>query len=172
MRWSSIVLAALAAPRIAAACGSTDHSAGVSPGLTLAHAEDGKLSGVVVGGEVSVFELSEPGSCEGGQAAALDLWGPSPSWIGGYVDGVYDFANHATRVTIGPEIGESVFGIDGGLVVEHRGSDTSTGFAIRPVLAFGYGELFLRYEDVGGDSRVESGLLVKWPIIGRPRGWR
>jgi len=143
----------------------------VSPGITAAAAQSSNEDHghVVLGGELSLFELwSPPRDGQGGAAAAYaaasgDGLNPHARWAGAYVDGVYDFGTDATRFTVGPEAGMNVVGIDGGLVVARRGGKTSAGFAIRPVFALGFVQFFARYERVGGDNVLEIGGLLKWP---------
>ncbi len=161
------VAAVLATTRIAAACddsGSTTPM--ISPGIVIGTASTEQGHGdFIFGAELSRFRLSESAACAGDGAPSPSMGWSTTTWVGGYVDGVYDFANHAARVTLGPEVGTEVVGIDGGLAVEATADQVHVGFALRPVLTFGYVQLFFRWEELTAvGSQYEAGTLLKWPV--------
>ena len=106
--------------------------------------------GLVTGVEVSAFHIDE------------DRY-----WVGGYADGVRDFGTDAWRLSVGPELGLSMFGIDAGYVLQRTEGETRHGFAVRPMFTLGLLALFCRVEHLrGGDPTTfaEVGLLAKLPF--------
>jgi hypothetical protein len=162
-----ILLAVAASSRIAAACDDDNRSQTMlSPGILLGigGGDPQHHAGFLLGGELSVFRLSSESDCSNG-APSTSLGIPSATWVGGYLDGDYDFGNHSGRVTLGPEVGWELFGIDGGLAVQRGDNRTNAGLAVRPVITFGYVQLFARYEYFAGvGARGEVGALLKWPM--------
>jgi hypothetical protein len=164
--WIAAAFASSFAARPADACSTEPDRDGVSPGITLGGAGWGKgTGGFVLGGEVSFFRLSNSEE----HCGAPKIPDPDYKWIGGYVDAVYDFGLHATRVTLGPELGSNIVGIDAGIVVGSQNGRTITGVAIRPALTFGYFDMYVRYErlfdDPMGNNLIEVGFLIKWPHL-------
>lgn len=124
-------------------------------GLTLGaglHPEE--EHGVVLGGEVSAAYLS-----------VRDLmW-----WAGAYADVLYDFGTEATRFSVGPEVGLSVFGLDVGyLGVVDDQDGYASGLQVRGVVTIGFMAVYGRwghvFGDVGEHDFGEVGLLIKAPI--------
>jgi hypothetical protein len=88
-------------------------------------------------------------------------------WWGFYADAVRDFASERTRLSIGPEIGDGILGIDGGYVVELGGERVRHGFAIRPLLSVGIimiGGRIVHFDAREEETLGEIGLLFKFPI--------
>jgi hypothetical protein len=119
-------------------------------------------SGLLVGGEVSLFKLN------------LDIeisrnndTKPDPTyWIGGYADAVHDFGANTTRFSIGPEIGYGLFGLDGGYLFE-AGEQDHHGLTVRGAITVGFVAVYARYSRVFGaddPNRGELGLLFKVPL--------
>lgn len=161
------LLAVVATTHIAAACdddGSTTEM--FSPGILLGAAgSDGSHGDFILGAELSLFRLSESAACAGNGAPSPSLGLSRTTWVGGYLDGDYDFSTHAVRFTLGPEVGTEVVGIDGGLAVEAEAGKVHVGFALRPVLTFGYVQVFFRGEELTAvGSQFEGGVLLKWPM--------
>jgi hypothetical protein len=87
-------------------------------------------------------------------------------WLGGYVDGAYDFGQSAAMVTAGPEFGYAFFGVDGGLAAHFDDGGTSLGPQGRLMFSAGLFTLFGRYtylvepeEHIG-----QAGVIFKLPI--------
>lgn len=119
---------------------------GASVGARFA-GEDG--AGLLLGGEVSLVSQN------------VNFF-----WFGAYVDGVYDFAAEGTRISLGPELGWSAFGLDAGYVFESGPGRQTHGVAVRPMLTIGLASLYVRGVQQFGDSDrfVELGLLFKYPV--------
>jgi hypothetical protein len=92
-------------------------------------------------------------------------------WGGGYVDAVWDTAAGRGRVSVGPEIGYMVFGVDGGLVTQFGGGEVRLGGCVRPMLTIGVISLYVRLTFVPSDPEVdqttEIGILLKYPLHGK-----
>ncbi len=87
-------------------------------------------------------------------------------WLGGYADIVAEPSSEAVRVSVGPEIGMAVLGIDGGYVRELGGAKRH-GFAVRPMLSLAFTTLAFRighFPGEKGGSYGELTLLVKVPF--------
>ena len=114
-------------------------------------------SGLVIGGEVSV---ARPPPSLGSGASGL--------WYGGYVDCLYDNAGPgAMRVSLGPEIGWTVLGLDGGLFVETDfNRSPRLGLVARPMLALGIVDVYSGFGAYagGGGYFFDVGVLLKLPI--------
>jgi hypothetical protein len=157
-----LLLAALLASIVsvsARSAGATDRVV-VPVGMNVGGAlHSGSASGgAIIGAEVSVVQYE-----------ASSGWFKTPEeWHGGYVDFLYDGGTGRTRLSIGPEIGNSIFGIDGGFVAAFGGGRLHPGFAVRPMLTLGIIALVVRIGDVPGDSVTgryeEIGLLLKYPF--------
>jgi hypothetical protein len=99
------------------------------------------------------------------------------NWVGGYVDVGRDFAAERTRLTVGPEIGSALLGVDAGYALELGGEKARHGFVVRPLLSLGIIMLGGRFGRLYGDSDEtfgELGLLFKFPIelsVDRTSGW-
>lgn len=93
----------------------------------------------------------------------------SDDWfVGGYVDTAFDFSSESARISLGPEIGYSLFGVDGGYVLSigYEGQ-VDHGVTVRLFVTCGY---FVAYGRVGhlfggaGHTWSEWGFLLKLPI--------
>jgi hypothetical protein len=94
--------------------------------------------------------------------------GPLRHFRGGFADYLYDQGSRSHRITLGPEIGWYMFGLDAGATVELDGERTRFGvrpriFASLPFVSF-YGGECIRL--TGGNHRfvTEIGVLLKYPI--------
>lgn len=120
---------------------------GPSAGASFQHPEGG---GFTLGGEVSAV-------------AATDSY----LWYGAYVDGLYDFGASETRLSIGPEFGYLIFGVDGGYLLAASAEGQRHGVSVRPLLTFGlvaaYSRLGVLFGD-RGDTFGEAGVLLKLPL--------
>jgi hypothetical protein len=108
-------------------------------------------NGAVLGAEASIVHLSR------------DVF-----WAGGYVDALHDTSWGAQRISIGPELGAAIFGIDGGYLMQIDHGSIEHGFVVRPLITFGVLALYGRYGHLfigdGRDDFGELGLLLKYPI--------
>lgn len=87
-------------------------------------------------------------------------------WLGGYADIVAEPSSEAVRVSVGPEIGMAVLGMDAGYVREIGGAGRH-GFAVRPMLTLAFTTLAFRVGHFPGDDGGTYGeltLLVKIPF--------
>lgn len=94
-------------------------------------------------------------------------------WLGGYADVVWEPSSETGRLSIGPEIGMAVLGIDAGYLRELGGAERH-GFAVRPLLSLAIMTLGFRvghFLGEGGGTYGELTLLVKLPfeIATQPR---
>ena len=104
----------------------------------------------------------------GGEASLVYL-SKSLLWAGGYTDLVYDFGTNTRRFSIGPEIGYTGLGIDGGYLVSARDQEFHYGFQLRAVLTLGsLVTLGLRWGHLVGEVEhpdfTEFNVLFKIPI--------
>lgn len=144
---------------------------GTAAGGTLAGAYDGSAS-LIAGGELSAFQLgSAPKALPDGLVNFLG--GEGYAWAGGYTEIVRDVAAHATRVSIGPEVGAGIFGVDAGALFElsHGDAPGRAGATIRLAARLGLGQIYARYnhyvDDQPGTNAIELGLLIKIPYWSR-----
>src|ERR1700709_2684729 len=107
MQLRVILLAVVASSRIAAACDDDNRpETMLSPGILIGAGggDPQHRAGFLLGGELSVFRLSSESECSNG-APSTSLGIPSMTWVGGYIDGDYDFGNHSRRGTLRAEGG-------------------------------------------------------------------
>jgi hypothetical protein len=119
---------------------------GLNIGSSVGHGDDG----LVLGAEIS--------------AGGLEDSGDFPSWYGGYLDVVHDFATEQTRISIGPEFGIAFVGLDGGIVFQNVDDETKTGVAGRLALTIGFISIYGRAIAVDGARFGEVGVLLKGPL--------
>jgi hypothetical protein len=101
----------------------------------------------------------------GGEASVVAFPVGDGNWIGGYVDVVHELGNDLTRISVGPEMGFTLVGVDGGLVIQHSERGTRYGGAVRPMLSFSFLTVYGRWGWLADDERFrEIGLLLKFPI--------
>jgi hypothetical protein len=127
----------------------------VSPGLPFALSARRGGGGFVTGAELSL--------------AGYEVIGPPGHgwWTGLYVDGVHDFGTSGRRLTIGPEIGSTVFGVDGGYLFERVDGRSFHGLCVRPLLTIGVVSLVGRVGWLPESSSPifgEIGILLKAPM--------
>lgn len=119
---------------------------GVSGGGSLASDDNGGFAG----GELSVVRLRQS-------------W-----WIGGYLDGGYEFAQSAPFLSVGPELGYSVIGVDGGAFVRCDEAGVELGPQGRVAIGVGVFSLFARYAFLPHAQRnqhvVQIGAVFKMPM--------
>jgi len=121
---------------------------GGSLGVSLGGGE----AGVTVGAEASVVTIHIVGELV---------------WLGGYVDGVWDARTDAGRISIGPEIGYTIFGVDGGYVASIDGVGYRHGVTGRVIATVGFIAVYARATHLAGaraETIGELGLLLKYPI--------
>ena len=91
-------------------------------------------------------------------------------WIGGYADVVHDFANGATRMTVGPELGLGPVGFDGGYLLEVAHGGYREGVAARLIASASLLSITGRvghFTGGSGETFGEVGLLLKISPFGR-----
>ena len=99
--------------------------------------------------------------------------GPRASWWGGLsAEALHDFGPSWTRLSLGPEVGYGVIGLDGGFFAVRRDGKNEAGLQGRVVLSIGVIEVYGRVGEVMGEQRFrfgEVGLGLGWPwSIERP----
>jgi len=120
---------------------------GVEFGLTFSRA---KTASGLYGAELSFAHLSK------------NLF-----WGGAYFDVAYDTGAKEARLSLGPELGFALGGLDFGYLAMLSRKNVSHGFAVRPLLTvLGFGSLFFR-SGVLFEPRAswfgELGFQLKWP---------
>lgn len=102
----------------------------------------------------------------GGELSFVHFWNESLVSLGGYADALYDFGRDDVRLTIGPEIGKGLFGIDAGYAIElERAGAVRHGAVVRPYASVSYLTLGARLGYFQGSGWLgELGLLMKLPI--------
>jgi hypothetical protein len=120
---------------------------------------------VGISGGVAIHDGADDGFVGGLEASIVR--NDDYNWMGAYADVVHDFAADTTRISLGPELGEAIFGIDGGYVLETGGGRTRHGVAVRPMFSLGVIMLYGRLEWLAtepSETLGEVGLLLKVPI--------
>jgi hypothetical protein len=84
-------------------------------------------------------------------------------WVGGYADGAYEFGRGEALLTVGPQLGYTVFGLDAGLAIR-SGGWTNPGVAARLLFTTGLFGLYGRYIGIDGDNTFQIGVLLKLPV--------
>jgi hypothetical protein len=121
----------------------------VLPGVNLSASKvDHKPAGPVAGSEVSFAHLR------------------GDTWLGGYLDAVGDFQSERFRLSIGPELGANIAGVDGGFLAEVGRGGPRYGYTYRVMLTCGYVTFYLRDGEFPKDhaSYYELGALLKVPM--------
>lgn len=112
----------------------------------------------------SMHEQRSNGAVLGGEISAPYLM-DSGFWIGAYADALHDFGPSRQRLSIGPEAGFAIFGVDGGFLTEIADGYVRKGYTMRGVLTLGVLGLYGRYGHLDGKdpeaSFGEIGLLFK-----------
>lgn len=106
------------------------------------------------------------GALLGGEASLAYLARTSLAFAGVYADALHDGAAHATRTSIGPELGSHGVGIDGGYVVELGGPHTRHGAVVRVFASASVIALSVRagWLADGGGWFGELGVALKFPF--------
>jgi hypothetical protein len=119
------------------------------------------VPGFFLGGEASLVYARDEG--EKGFYPDVTLW------VGGYVDGLYDFGNEVGRLSFGPEIGYRYVGVDGGPLIQFDDGDVFAGGQVRLVGGVGVVASFVRLGFIPEDERIhrilEVGFLLKFPAL-------
>lgn len=88
-------------------------------------------------------------------------------WFGGYVDALHDFGADSTRISIGPELGLFIVGVDGGLVLSTL-DGLHAGIVGRILLTLpvvsGYARLGTIFDSPQEGVYGEVGVLIKIPV--------
>ena len=92
-------------------------------------------------------------------------------WYGLYADAEYDFGMGTPTVSLGPEFGYWVLGVDGGVGIRPGEDETfAVGPRIRGLLTVGLVSLYYRHAYWPGDRENRTvrqvGLLLKLPLSG------
>ncbi len=137
---------------------------GVNLGVSIHDEAD---DGLVFGGESSLVLLHlHQEDDDHGDAPGIPVIG-TPTWVGIYGDVLRDTGSDTTRLSVGPELGHELIGVDGGLLVQ-LGDERRWGFTVRPVLTLGIFAVYGRWDHFLGDEPradvVETGMLIKLPL--------
>jgi hypothetical protein len=161
-----VAMAALmvAAPHAARADDNTDDLWFVSGGGNVGYSIHDTTSGLVLGGELSAGYLRFLHDDDVGNWRALDVG--RPLWIGVYTDVLRDFGSDTTRFSLGPELGYSLLGLDGGLIAQ-VGDDGRWGWTVRGSITFAVASVYVRraelLDDLPDSTLWEVGVLLKIP---------
>jgi hypothetical protein len=108
------------------------------------------------------------GGVLGAEASFVRFPIANEDFAGAYVDALYDFGNRRTRLSLGPEVGFRLFGLDGGPALQIGDGRTDVGWYARGFFTLGFFSLYARTGSFPGapDPRafLEGGVLLKWPI--------
>jgi hypothetical protein len=118
----------------------------------------------------SIHRHANDGAYLGLEASVVRTETRTLFWLGGYADAVHDFANGATRMTVGPELGLGPVGLDGGYLLELAPAGHRQGFAARLVASASLLSITGRvghFSGGAGETFGEVGLLLKLPAFGR-----
>ncbi|MBN1501797.1 MAG: hypothetical protein JW982_16685 [Spirochaetes bacterium] len=132
----------------------------ISPGAVYVYQDDDNY---MLGAEISMFNAVHSFN-------TFDIF-----FYGAYFDVIFDSDNKAVKYSIGPELGITPFGIDGGLVILNSEDKTEFGYSARvfftlpPVgCCHGFGPPFILYYRYNSLSEFndnhEFGVLWKLPI--------
>lgn len=123
----------------------------------------------VMGGLTGGGSFGSPGGGGflGGEASLAWLY--HGVWGGFYMDGFYDFGHGDTTLSIGPELGYAVLGLDGGLGLRlGQADDPELGGQMRLLVSLGNFSLFGRYGFWPGSKDAQHvgqvGVLLKFPF--------
>ncbi len=86
---------------------------------------------------------------------------------GAYADLVYDFGSEQPRLSLGPELGYHLLGVDGGLLVALVDDRPTAGITGRTLITFAFVHLYVRGGGGFGErsfSFIELGVLWKLPV--------
>jgi hypothetical protein len=106
------------------------------------------------------------GGALGGEASFVGV--RDALWAGAYLDAVHAFAADETRLSIGPEVGVRLLGVDAGYVLNLGARSAQHGLAVRPMLTLGVVTVYFRSTWLAGeraDWLGELGVLLKAPIL-------
>ena len=124
--------------------------------------------GLVLCGLAPIDPEMQAGFGLGGELSLVYLGPRRPGFFAGLVvDGIYHFSGHRGRVMVGPMIGISHFGIDGGYLVEiaDKGKSIFHGGAVRMFATLGVLTLYARYNVLPrAHDSVEFGVMFKIPL--------
>lgn len=119
----------------------------------------------VLGGLASGVSFGPRGFYLGGELSVVRQF-QEFAWLGAYVDGVYDFGRDQTRLSVGPEVGWSALGLDGGYLLALDDAGAHSGVTARPLISIGfvtaYGRVSHLFEPKS--TWLEAGLLLKYPF--------
>src|SRR5690349_2405699 len=120
--WRPVVLAILLVPSVAHADpeeGGWFVNAGGSFAYVFhADSDNGGAAGIEISaGQIRYGSDEDNDANDEGEGFNLKL-DLAPIWIGGYADILRDPSIDKTRISIGPEVGKSILGIDAGLLVQ------------------------------------------------------
>lgn len=110
-----------------------------------------------------------PGGFVGAEVSVVRLH--KGVWAGLYADGFWDFSQRSATITVGPELGYLMFGLDGGLGVRF-GDGVELGGQARLLLSLGLFSLYGRWGIWPTPDRIEHvgqvGVLLKFPVLQDP----
>lgn len=109
------------------------------------------------------------GGVLGAEASLVRFPVANEYFAGAYVDALYDFGNRRTRLSLGPEIGFRLFGLDGGPALQIGEGRTDLGWYARGFFTMGFFSIYARTGSFPGapDPRafLEGGVLLKLPFL-------
>lgn len=134
--------------------------------------------GITLGGSYQLDGRS--GFVIGAEVSLATFRADSGLWYGLYMDGVADLGPKAFRMSVGGEVGWSVFGLDAGFLATFQDGTTAGGFQLRGLFTLSYVAAYARVgwlpDGPLEGSFGEFGLLLKFPfrlaMFGEKRQWR
>lgn len=103
----------------------------------------------------------------GGEVSLAWMHGDKLLWTGIYSDVLHDFGAPGTRITLGPELGWAIFGVDGGMVLSTL-DGAHAGFCGRFLISFAIVHAYMRVGHILDSPREgtygELGFMLKVPI--------
>lgn len=132
------------------------------------------LPGLTLGAALYHDKLDSPGFFLGGE---VSLWrydimrpndGFTPSAMGGYLDGLWDFGADSLRISAGPGLAWLYTGIEGGLLVQRHNGLMGYGISGRLFVSAVVPGASVRVGKTWGDVNdtfIELGLTLKLPLL-------
>ena len=106
------------------------------------------------------------GALLGGEASLIHLDSDALTYAGLYADALHDGATHTARLSLGPELGARILGLDAGYVVEvAHGAVVHQGAALRVFASLSVLSLTARVGVLAGEGWFgELGVALKYPF--------
>lgn len=136
-----------------------------SDSITVGYQPSWYLMAGLTGGASFRTPSSSPGGFVGLEASVVRNhrdW-----WVGGYLDGAWDFGFAAPVLSVGPEVGYQFLGLDAGFATRFPGGPPRPGVFARLSASFAVFTLYGRYGfwPTGGLHTIHAGASFKFPLL-------